>query len=90
MDFDVRTIKAFETPNVSATRALAPEALRTNSFNRNSPPIATLAGKFATLEWVWWFNHQRLLEPLGYVPPAEFEEQFHRSPATHVAAAALT
>ena len=46
--------------------------------------------EFATLEWVWWFNHQRLLEPLGYLPPAEFEEQFHRSPETHVSAAALT
>jgi putative transposase len=46
--------------------------------------------EFATLEWVWWFNHQRLLEPLGYLPPAEFEEQFHRSAETHVSAAALT
>jgi transposase InsO family protein len=26
--------------------------------------------EFATLEWVWWFNHQRLMEPLGYLPPA--------------------
>ncbi len=24
--------------------------------------------EFATLEWVWWFNHHRLLEPLGYLP----------------------
>jgi putative transposase len=29
--------------------------------------------EFATLEWVDWFNHRRLLEPIGYVPPAEFE-----------------
>ena len=28
-----------------------------------------------TLSWVWWYNHERLLEPLGYVPPAEFEQQ---------------
>ena len=28
--------------------------------------------EFATLEWVWWFNHHRLLEPLGYVPPVEY------------------
>jgi transposase InsO family protein len=33
--------------------------------------------EFAVLEWVWWFNHHRLLEPLGYVPPAEYEEAFH-------------
>ena len=30
--------------------------------------------EFATLEWVWWFNHHRLLEPIGYVPPVEYEE----------------
>ena len=34
--------------------------------------------EFATLEWVWWFNHQRLLEPIGYIPPAEHEEAFYR------------
>ena len=38
--------------------------------------------EYATLEWVAWFNTQRLLEPLGYVPPAEFEEQYHRAQAT--------
>ncbi len=35
--------------------------------------------EYATLEWVAWFNTQRLLEPLGYLPPAEYEEQFHRT-----------
>ena len=35
--------------------------------------------EYATLEWVAWFNTQRLLEPLGYLPPAEYEEQYHRS-----------
>jgi transposase InsO family protein len=29
------------------------------------------AVEFATLSWVDWFNNRRLLEPLGYVPPAE-------------------
>lgn len=41
----------------------------------------------AALEWVAWYNSQRLLEPLGYVPPAEFEEQFHRGQADSPAAA---
>ena len=31
------------------------------------------AVEFATLEWVDWFNNRRLLEPIGNVPPAEFE-----------------
>jgi transposase InsO family protein len=29
--------------------------------------------EYATLEWVDWFNHRRLLEPIRNVPPAEFE-----------------
>ena len=34
--------------------------------------------EFATLDWVAWFNGRRLLEPLGYVPPIEFEEAYYR------------
>ena len=37
--------------------------------------------EYATLEWVAWYNSQRLMEPLGYVPPAEYEEQYHRTQA---------
>jgi putative transposase len=33
--------------------------------------------EYATLEWVDWFNHRRLLEPIGYIPPAELEEMFY-------------
>ena len=33
--------------------------------------------EFATLEWVDWFNNVRLLEPIDYVPPAEFEEAYY-------------
>jgi putative transposase len=43
--------------------------------------------EFATLDWVAWFNTQRLLEPLGYLPPAEYEAQYHqRQVAAPVAA----
>jgi transposase InsO family protein len=35
--------------------------------------------EFATLKWVWWLNHHRLLEPLGYMPPVEYEEAFYRA-----------
>ena len=31
-----------------------------------------------TLEWVSWFNNDRLLEPIGYVPTAEAEENYYR------------
>jgi transposase InsO family protein len=34
--------------------------------------------EFATLRWVDWFNNRRLFGPIGYVPPAEYEEAFYR------------
>jgi hypothetical protein len=34
--------------------------------------------EYAALEWVAWFNTRRLLEPLGCLPPAEYEMQFER------------
>ncbi len=33
--------------------------------------------EFAPLAWVWWFNHHRLLEPIGHIPPAEHEEVWY-------------
>jgi transposase InsO family protein len=30
------------------------------------------------LEWVNWYNNRRLLEPIGNVPPAEYEEAYYR------------
>jgi putative transposase len=46
--------------------------------------------EFATLEWVWWLGHHRLLEPLGYVPPVEYEEAFYRRQETQNLLPALT
>ena len=34
--------------------------------------------EFATLEWVDWFNNRRLFQPIGDVPPAEFEVAYYR------------
>jgi putative transposase len=34
--------------------------------------------EWATLEWVDWFNHRRLLEPIGNMPPAEAEDNYYR------------
>ena len=36
------------------------------------------AVELATLKWVAWFNHHRLLKPIGHVPPAEFEDAYYR------------
>lgn len=44
--------------------------------------------EYATLDWVHWFNTERLLEPLGYLPPAEFEAQYLSTPTAQVTQAA--
>jgi len=36
------------------------------------------AVELATLEWVDWFNHRRLLEPIGNIPPAEAEVSYYQ------------
>ena len=50
--------------------------------DRADPQAGPLAGlddvEFATLEWVDWFNHRRLFEAHGHIPPAEFEEIYYR------------
>jgi putative transposase len=34
----------------------------------------------AMLAWVDWFNTRRWLEPIGDVPPAEYEARYHDQP----------
>ena len=45
--------------------------------------------ELATLDWVDWFNNQRLLEPIGNIPPAEFEVLYDQELASPVAVAGL-
>lgn len=47
-------------------------------IHRRAPWKTREAVELATLEWVSWFNHHRLLEPIGYIPPAEAEANFWR------------
>ncbi len=56
-------------------------------IHRRAPWKTKEAVELATLEWVSWFNHQRLLEPIGHVPPAEFEDAYHRQLAESAASA---
>ena len=48
-------------------------------IHRRGPWRHLEAVEYATLEWVDWFNHRRLLEPIGNVPPVEFEASYHQS-----------
>ncbi len=50
---------------------------KTEVIQRTGPWRHLEAVEFATLEWVDWFNTRRLLEPLGYVPPAEYEASYY-------------
>jgi transposase InsO family protein len=47
-------------------------------IHRRAPWKPKAAVELATLEWVAWFNTQRLLEPIGYIPPDEAEANYYR------------
>jgi transposase InsO family protein len=51
---------------------------KTEEIRRRGPWKGVEEVEFATLEWVAWYNTRRLLEPLGYVPPDEFERAYYR------------
>jgi len=54
---------------------------KTEVIRRQGPWRTLEAVEFATLAWVDWFNMRRLLEPIGYVPPAEYEAQYYQQAA---------
>lgn len=54
-------------------------------IHRRAPWKTKESLELATLEWVSWFNHHRLLEPIGYIPPAEAEENYYRQLASQTA-----
>ena len=51
-------------------------------IQRKGPWRHLEAVEFATLTWVDWFNTRRLLEPIGYVPPAEYEANYYAQAST--------
>ena len=55
---------------------------KTELIHRRAPWKTKESLELATLEWVSWFNHHRLLEPIGYIPPAEAEENYCRQLAS--------
>ena len=60
---------------------------KTEVIHRRGPWRGIEAVEFATLEWVDWFNHRRLLEPIGNIPPAEAENRYYaKLEATPIAA----
>lgn len=41
--------------------------------------------ELATLSWVDWFNNNRILEPIGDIPPAEYEMRYHQTESCYAA-----
>ena len=50
---------------------------KTELIRRRGPWRSLEAVELATLEWVDWFNHRSLLEPIGNIPPAEAEARYY-------------
>ena len=63
---------------------------KTELIHRRGPWKTRESVELATLEWVHWFNHIRLLEPIGYVPPAEAEANYWRQLASEATPVAST
>jgi putative transposase len=63
---------------------------KTELIHRRAPWKTKESVELATLEWVSWFNHHRLLEPIGYIPPAEAEANYYRQLAEKTEKAGLT
>ena len=52
---------------------------KTELVRKKGPWKTIEALEWETLNWVHWFNQTRLLEPIGHIPPAEFEALYKRS-----------
>ncbi|MBU2731122.1 integrase core domain-containing protein, partial [Acidithiobacillus caldus] len=46
-------------------------------IHHRGPWTNQVSVEWATLEWVHWYNADRLYGPLGYISPAEAEENYY-------------
>ena len=78
----VRPISVEHYDALRADNALAESVIglyKTEVINRRGPWRTVEAVELATLDWVDWFNHGRLLAPIGNIPTVECEAQYYRS-----------
>jgi putative transposase len=78
-----RLAEAGAVPSVGSVgdsydNALAETIIGPEVIHHRGPWRHLEAVEYATLEWVDGFNHRRLLEPIGYLPPAELEAAYER------------
>jgi len=63
---------------------------KTEVIHRCGPWRTLDTVEYATLEWVDWFNNRRLLEPIGNIPPSEFEKAYYTEQESLAVGAGLT
>ena len=51
---------------------------KTELIHKRAPWRTVDDVELATLSWVDWFNHRRLLRPIGDIPPAEHEANYYK------------
>ena len=74
-----RPSAAEATPTINALAESIIGLYKTEVSRRREPWRGREDVEFATLEWVHWYNTQRLLEPIGNVAPVEYEMNYYRS-----------
>ena len=45
--------------------------------------------EFPTLDWVYRYNKKRLVEPIGHIPPSEFEQRDYQNQPSAIIEAVL-
>ena len=58
---------------------------KTEVIRKDGPWKGADEVELATLSWVDWFNNKRILEPIGDVPPAEYEMRYHQTESCNAA-----
>jgi hypothetical protein len=67
-----------QTDDLGARLKVAKEAAFCHPTKlQNRPALLNQFSSDSALKWVDWFNNRRLLEPIGYIPPAEAEERYY-------------
>lgn len=90
--YSERLNEAGINPSVGSTGSAYDNALaetinglyKTEVIYNRGPWKTKAAVELATLEWVSWFNYQRLLESIGDIPPAEAEKRYYEQLAQSV------
>ena len=78
---DAKRLKAMEQENARLKKLLAETInglYKAELIHRRAPWKSRESVELATLQWVHWFNYERLLAPIGHIPPAEAEANYWR------------